>query len=157
MLLWRILFVIGRLYDVRVLVLVRVTQSLFPLTHFKRPNKSLLCYSAHVSFCSNQVTVILNELNRDSLNFVIPHFTATGRMPILFFHLRIYSRYKAQEFPCRAKQPDVLFSPKYLLSLGLMKKVTIHFCKKISSYVSPASLRKDKTFSRYTYKRPPHE
>jgi hypothetical protein len=130
MLLWRILFVIGRLYDVRVLVLVTVTQGLFPLARFKRPNKSLLCYSAHVSFCSKQVTVILNELNRYGLNFVITYFTATGRMPILFFHLRIYSRYKAQEFLCRAKQPDVLFSPKCLTSLGLMKKVTTHFCQK---------------------------
>ena len=56
MLLWLILLVIGILYDVTVLVLVTVTQGLFPLTHLKRPNKSLLCYSAHVSFCSNQVT-----------------------------------------------------------------------------------------------------
>jgi hypothetical protein len=87
MLFWLILLVIGILYDVTFLVLVTVTQGLFPLSRFKRPNKSLLCYSAHVSFCSNQVTVILNELNWDGLTFVIPYFTAAGRMPILFFHL----------------------------------------------------------------------
>jgi hypothetical protein len=72
MLLWLILFVVGRLHDVTFLVLVTVTQGLFPLTRLERPNKSLLCYSAHVSFCSNQVTVILKEVNRDGLTFVIP-------------------------------------------------------------------------------------
>jgi hypothetical protein len=87
MLLWFILLVIGRLYDVTVLVLVTVTQGLFPLTRCKRPNKSLFFRSAHVSFCSNQVTAILNELNRDGLTFVMPYFTAAGRMPTLFFHL----------------------------------------------------------------------
>lgn len=87
MLLWLILLVVGRMYDVTVLVLVTVAQGLFHLTRFKRPNKSLLFYSAHVSFCSNQVTVILNELNRDGLTFLITYFTAAGRMPILFFHL----------------------------------------------------------------------
>ena len=100
MLLGLILLVIGILYDVTVLVLVTVTQGLFPLTRFKPPNKSLLFCSAHASLCSNQVTVILNVMNRHGLTFVIPHFTAAGRMPILFFHLRIYSRYKAREFPC---------------------------------------------------------
>jgi hypothetical protein len=82
-----ILLVKGRLYDVTVLVLVTVIQGLFPLTRFKRPNKSLLFYSAHVSICSNQVTVIRNELNRDGLTFAIPYFTAAGRVPILFLHL----------------------------------------------------------------------
>jgi len=39
MLLGLILLVIGRLYDVSVLVPVTVTQGLFPLARFKRPNK----------------------------------------------------------------------------------------------------------------------
>ena len=60
------------LYDVTVLVLVTVTQDVFLLTCFKRPNKLLLFYSAHVSFCSNHVTVILNEPNRDGLTSPYP-------------------------------------------------------------------------------------
>jgi hypothetical protein len=51
----------------------------------------------------------------------------------------------------------VLFSPKCLLSLSLMENVTTHFLPKISTYVSPPNLRIDKTVSRYTYKRQPHE